>query len=460
MDLDVIFAGGEMMQHDGCFPFVRGGDSLEEEVLIADLASVGGVGEIPEEDLHAAFFIAADIGRRVGRDEFGASEERKVLVCPVGGLRDALIGHEAESAVERTRRGAVFLEDVRERPETHGIQCFGIAELFQNERAGEEGIVYRIDGRIRGVPLRDVDGKFLFAFLRDNGEGLIRAVADVVETLMQEELAVAVLVESAGAVAEAVSVIGNEVEREFLLVAVVDQFLDEDRARAGGAADGVILVDGFHGLGGMFVEFEVFGETVFFGETPEDIEVRFIPDLETPGLDFIRAVTVGPVLDERPDEGIPLLVFFRRGHVGFPPEDRILVFAVAFILETVGREFFRHESEFDEGLHADGEQEIVHIINIHEVVDGIAFLILGVHAHFIVEQAVRAKITESEFLVAVFQLLAPGVAETFSDPSGSDTVAPDHGTRSFELREVGFDNAGFVLFCGGNCSLFFHELAP
>ena len=76
------------------------------------------------------------------------------------------------------------------------------------------------------------------------------------------------------------------------------------------------------------------------------------------------------------------------------------------------------------------------------------------------EQAVRPEITESELLVAVFQLFAPGLTEAFADPAGADAVAPDHGTRPFELSEVGFDDArGFILF-GGTCGLFFHELAP
>ena len=448
------------MQHDGRLALVRGGDGLEEEVLVADLAAVGGVGEIPEEDLHAALFVAADVGRLVRGNEFGAAEEGEVFVRPVGGLRDALVGHEAETAVERTRRGAVFLEDVGKRPEAHGIERLGVAELFQDERTGEEGIVDGVDGRVGGVPLGDVDGEFLFALLDDGGERLVRAVADVVETGMQEELAVAVLVEAAGAVAEAVSVVGDEVQRDFLLVAVIDQLLDEDRARAGGAADGIVLVHGLHGFGGVFVELEVFGEAVLFGETPEDVEVRLVPDLEAPGLDLIRAVAVGPVLDERLDEGVPLFVFLRRGHVCLPPEDGVLVEVGAFVLEAVGRELFGHESELDEGLHADGEQEIVHVVDVHEVVDGVALFVLGVHAHFVVEQAVRPEVTESEFLVAVFQLFAPGFAEAFADAAGADAVAPDHGTRPFELREVGFDDAGFILLCGGNCCLFFHELAP
>ena len=418
------------------------------------------MGEIPEEDLHAALFVAADVGGLVGGNKLGITEERKVLVRPVGGLRDALVGHEAEPAVERTRRRAVFLEDVGERPEAHGVQRLGVAELFQDERAGEEGVVHGVDGRIGGIPLGDVDREFLLAFLHDGGKRLVRAVADVVETGMQEELAVAVLVKAAGAVAEAVGVVGDEVQRDFLLVAVVDELLDEDRACAGRAADGVVLVDGLHGLGGVFVELEVLGKAVLFGETPEDVEVRLVPDLETPGLDLIRAVAVGPVLDERPDEGVPFFVFLRRGHVGLPPEDGVFVEIGAFVLEAVGCELFGHETEFDERLHADGKQEIVHVVDVHEVVDGVALFVLGVHAHFVVEQAMRPEVAESEFLVAVFQLFAPGLAEAFADPAGADAVAPDHGTRPFELREVGFDDAGFILLCGGSCCLFFHELAP
>ena len=449
-----------MVQDDRRFAFFRSGNGLEEEFLIADLSAVGGVGEIPEEDLDAALFVAADVGGFVGRDDFGAAEEGEIFVGPVGGLRDALIGHEAESAVEGTRRGTVFLEDVREGPEAHGVERFSVAELFQDERSGEEGIVHGIDGRIRGIPLGDVDGEFLFALFRDGGEGHVRHVADVVETGMEIEGTVAVLVEPAGAVAESVGVVGDEVEREFLFVAVVDEFLDEDRARAGGTADGVILVDGLHGLCRVFVELEVFGETVLFGETPEDVEIRLVPDFETPGLDFIRPVAVGPVPDERFDESVPFFIFRGRGHIGLPPEDRVFVVIGALIVEGIGRKFFGHESEFDEGLHADGEQEIVHVVDVHEVVDGVAVLVFGVDAHFVVEQAVRPEIAEPEFLVTVFQLFAPGFAKTLADAARADAVAPDHGKLPLDLRKVGFDDAGFFFLFGGSGILFFHELAP
>ena len=264
---------------------------------------------------------------------------------------------------------------------------------------------------------------------------------------MQIERTVPILVEAAGAVAEAVGVIGDEVERELLLVAVVDELVDEDRASTGGAADCVILVHGLHGLRGVLVELQVGGQALLVGEPPEDVQIGLVPDLEPPRLHLVRAVTVRPVPHEGRDEGVPLLVLLGRGHICLPPEDR----AVA------GRELGGHESELDERLHADGEQEIVHVVDVHEIVDRLAVLVLGIDPHFVVQQAVGAQILEPELLVAVLELFPPGLAEAFADTAGADAVAPDHGTRSLDLREVGFDNArrGGVVLC---CRLFFHEL--
>ena len=437
------------MEHDGRLALRGRGDSLEEELLIADLAAVGRVGEVPEEHLDRALVVAADVGGFVGGDELGAAEHGEVFVRPVGGLRDALVGHQAESAVERSRGGAVLLENVRERPEAHGVERLGAAELFQDERPGEERIVDGVDRRVGGIPLRDVDRELLLRVFADGGQRHVRHVADIVQARVQVERTVPVLVESARAVAEAVGVIGDEVERELLLVAVVDELVDEDRAGAGGSADRVILVHGLHGLRGMLVELQVSGETLLVGEPPEDVQIGLVPDLEPPRLHLVRAVTVRPVPHQGRDEGVPLLVLLGRGHVRLPPEDR----AVA------GRELAGHESELDERLHADGEQEIVHVVDVHEIVDRLAVLVLGVDPHFVVQQAVGAQILEPELLVAVLELFPPGLAEAFADTAGADAVAPDHGTRSLDLREVGFDNArrgGVVL----SCRLFFHELAP
>ena len=351
--------------------------------------------------------------------------------------------------MERSRGGAVLLENVRERPEAHGVQRLGPAELLQDERPGEERIVHGVDRRVGGVPLRDVHGELLFRVLADRGQGHVRHVADVVQARVEVERTVPVLVEAARTVAEAVGVIGDEVERELLLVAVVDELVDEDRACAGGAADRVILVHGLHGLRGVLVELQVGGQTLLVGEPPEDVQIGLVPDLETPRFHLVRAVTVRPVPHQGRDEGVPLLILLGRGHVRLPPEDR----AVA------GRELAGHESELDERLHADGQQEIVHVVDVHEIVNRLPVLVLGVHAHFVVQQTVGAQILEPEFPVAVLELFPPGIAETFADAAGADAVAPDHGPRSFDLREIGFDNArrGGVVLC---CRLFFHELFP
>ena len=408
---------------------------VEERVLIADPAALRGMGEVPEQRLNAALRVLADIGRRIAGDELRRAERGEALVGAVSGLRDALERHEAESSVERTRRGAAFLEDVRECPEAHARHLLGVAELFQNERRGEIGVVHRVDRGRRRVPLRDVDGNVAMKLPADLRQLFVEAVGHMPEILHEVDVIAAETVDlRQGRVlgVEPVLVERNEVQRQVFLAAEMHKRSDEVEPGAGRTADRIILVHGFDRMDGMPVKLQIgVKHGGLLAGIPENIQVGFVPNLETPGFDLVFAVAFGPVADGRSDKIGPALVVLRRSHVGLPPEDRGLA----------GSELFGHEGKFDKRLDADGKQEIEHVVDVHEVVDRIALFVLVVHAHFVMEEPVGAQIAEPELFLAFRELFAPGVAQTFADAPRADAVAPDVGTIPLHDVEIRLDDA-------------------
>src|SRR6185369_15672230 len=136
-------------------------------------------------------------------------------------------------------------------------------------------------------------------------------------------------------------------------------------------------VNGFERFRGVVVEFEVSGLFRFPG--PE-IDVRFVPDLEIPLRNFVNAVTLDEVSGEGANEGVPLgIVLGRRNDLLVPERMHVLT----------EREFLRHETDFDKGADAAGEQTVVDLVDVGKVVDGGALGVFVVDADFVVEDGVE-----------------------------------------------------------------------
>jgi hypothetical protein len=54
---------------------------------------------------------------------------------------------------------------------------------------------------------------------------------------------------------------------------------------------------------------------------------------------------------------------------------------------------------------------------------------------------VGTEVFETQFLAAEFKLAAPTVAQALGDPAGAYAVLPDHGPRTFNLAEIGLNDA-------------------
>src|ERR1017187_4962029 len=106
------------------------------------------------------------------------------------------------------------------------------------------------------------------------------------------------------ALLDAIGVGGNEVDGDFLASAELDPRLLELVGHGGRrAADAVALVYFLDRPGGYLVELQVFFES----RGVKRLDIGFVPDLEVPGLDFISAVALFPMQDQRGNQIGPLI---------------------------------------------------------------------------------------------------------------------------------------------------------
>ena len=59
------------------------------------------------------------------------------------------------------------------------------------------------------------------------------------------------------------------------------------------------------------------------------------------------------------------------------------------------RKLLRHEAQFDEGADAVGQQAVVDLVDVREVVDRLALFVLVVDADFVVKDGVEAHVWKS-----------------------------------------------------------------
>ena len=100
---------------------------------------------------------------------------------------------------------------------------------------------------------------------------------------------------------------------------------------------------------------------------------------------FVNAVTLDEVSGEGANEGVPLGIVLGRRHDLLVPERMHVL---------TERELLGHETDFDKGANAIGEQPVVNLVNVGEVVDGVALFVFVVYADFVVEDGVEADVVE------------------------------------------------------------------
>src|SRR6185312_14596810 len=118
-----------------------------------------------------------------------------------------------------------------------------------------------------------------------------------------------------------------------------------------------------------------------------------------------------------------------------------------------GREFFGHKAEFDEGLHAVRQQRVVNLINVSEVVDGIALRVFVIDAVLILENGMESHITKASDVVYPIEIAAIAVAQGEVCASRSEHLLPEMRKGSGGSGEIHADH-----FVGRRGSLRRHDL--
>ena len=210
----------------------------------------------------------------------------------------------------------------------------------------------------------------------------------------------------------AIDVRRNEVERHVGLLGVADHFAYPRRLRRCRAAHAQRRRNRLDVAGGVVVKLEV---GWLLRRAAPEVEVGFVPDFEIPLRNFINTVALHEVLGELRDQVVPLRIILRRRDVGVVPE-RLQVRSRS---QLVG-----HEAELNKRLHAQSEQAIVNLIDVGEVVDGPALLVLIVHTHIVIENAVEADVLEAGDLAHRPHVAAIRVAQAEYGTPGAEHLLP------------------------------------
>jgi len=102
-----------------------------------------------------------------------------------------------------------------------------------------------------------------------------------------------------------------------------------------------------------------------------------------------------------------------RGHVAAPLENRL----------ATRSQHFRHEAEFNEGFHADQQQEVADTVRVEKRVQRLA-VVLDQRAQIVREQAVEADVSEAKLVVTTMKLRLPIRAEGKDRVTAADGVLP------------------------------------
>ena len=93
----------------------------------------------------------------------------------------------------------------------------------------------------------------------------------------------------------------------------------------------------------------------------------------------------------------------------------------------LGREFFGHEAQLDEGAHAIGQQVVVDLIDVGEVVLELALVVLVIDTDFVVKDGVKANVFEVGHLLHFAKVAAVAVTQGENRATGPEHFFPEVG---------------------------------
>ena len=147
---------------------------------------------------------------------------------------------------------------------------------------------------------------------------------------------------------------GNEIKRQIVVTAIVDNVGHPRACRRGGTAHLILVAYRSDCSHRGLVQLKVFSLV----RRPKALQVRLVPNLKEPLLHLVLAVALGYVIGEIKDQIVPIVIAFWGSHVHLVPEHS---------LSSAGEQR-GHGVQLHKGLHADGKQEIKNLVHVVPVV--------------------------------------------------------------------------------------------
>src|SRR5208283_1065849 len=103
------------------------------------------------------------------------------------------------------------------------------------------------------------------------------------------------------------------------------------------------------------------------------------------------------MLSERGDEAIPTGPILRRGNIRVVPKG---------MKSMAGSQLIGHETDFHERTHSGGEQSVVDLIDIREVINRMPLAVFRIDADFVIKNGMKAYVVEVRDLLNRAQVVA------------------------------------------------------
>ncbi len=152
-----------------------------------------------------------------------------------------------------------------------------------------------------------------------------------------------------------------------------------------------------------------------------EINIRLVPDFKIPLRNLVDAVPIHQMLCELGDEIVPLVPVFGWGDILLVPKWMQGVF--------VRRQLLWHKTQLDKRAHTVGQQAIVDLINVGEVVHRMPLGVLVINSDFIMEDGMEAHVLETGDLFYVAEIVAITLAQSQDGAAGAEHLLPEMGKR-------------------------------
>ncbi len=211
----------------------------------------------------------------------------------------------------------------------------------------------------------------------------------------------------------------HKVDRHMVCRCILQKLRYPVRGRGRRSSDTQPWAYPLQGASRVRVEIEI---TLLARNAIPEIDIRLVPHLEIPLRDFINTVTIDQVLREVLYQVVPAFHALRRRNILLVPERMQRI--------RIEGQLLRHKADLDQRPHAILQQAIVNLVDVGEVIDRVAVLVLVINTDFVVKDRVEAHVFEIGDLLHGTQILAIAFPQREDGAARTEHLVPEMRERS------------------------------